>query len=109
MHQGKRSCRTSIDVQRPCLQCSVIALCQHMLGGGGAARGRHQKHAWLLGCMHAGKLILETDTALAKAPDGNGGVYLALARSGALAHMKEHVSDPRVASKARLVTGSHRV
>ena len=50
-------------------------------------------------CLRAGKLILETDTTLAKAPDGNGGVYLALARSGALAHMKEHVSGPWVASK----------
>ncbi|GIL53347.1 hypothetical protein Vafri_8968 [Volvox africanus] len=31
-----------------------------------------------------GKLILETQGSLAKAPDGNGGVYLSLARSGIL-------------------------
>ncbi|GLI67231.1 hypothetical protein VaNZ11_011169 [Volvox africanus] len=31
-----------------------------------------------------GKLILETPSSLAKAPDGNGGVYLSLARSGIL-------------------------
>ncbi|GFR44147.1 hypothetical protein Agub_g5314 [Astrephomene gubernaculifera] len=34
-----------------------------------------------------GKLILETRSSLAKAPDGNGGVYLSLARSGLLQHM----------------------
>ncbi|KAG2490778.1 hypothetical protein HYH03_010701 [Edaphochlamys debaryana] len=31
-----------------------------------------------------GKLILDTPCSLAKAPDGNGGVYLSLARSGVL-------------------------
>ncbi|GLC67245.1 hypothetical protein PLESTF_000532900 [Pleodorina starrii] len=34
-----------------------------------------------------GKLILETHGSLAKAPDGNGGVYLSLARSGVLEAM----------------------
>ncbi|PNW81173.1 hypothetical protein CHLRE_07g345300v5 [Chlamydomonas reinhardtii] len=34
-----------------------------------------------------GKLILEAPGRLAKAPDGNGGVYLALARSGLLEEM----------------------
>lgn len=34
-----------------------------------------------------GKLILESETSLAMAPDGNGGIYNALKHSGALADM----------------------
>lgn len=37
-----------------------------------------------------GKIILASSHALAKAPDGNGGVYLALAKSGALQDMQSH-------------------
>lgn len=37
-----------------------------------------------------GKVIMASSHSLAKAPDGNGGVYLALAKSGALANMQSH-------------------
>ncbi|KAL0052616.1 hypothetical protein WJX82_004822 [Trebouxia sp. C0006] len=37
-----------------------------------------------------GKIIMASPHALAKAPDGNGGVYLALAKSGALQDMQSH-------------------
>ncbi|DBA82806.1 hypothetical protein WJX77_012241 [Trebouxia sp. C0004] len=37
-----------------------------------------------------GKFIMASSHALAKAPDGNGGVYLALAKSGALQDMQSH-------------------
>jgi UDP-N-acetylglucosamine/UDP-N-acetylgalactosamine diphosphorylase len=36
-----------------------------------------------------GKIIMETPSKMAKAPDGNGGVYLSLERSGCLADMKK--------------------
>ena len=44
------------------------------------------------GCAHAlyappGKIILEAPDRIAKAPDGNGGVYMALHKSGCLDHM----------------------
>lgn len=37
-----------------------------------------------------GKVIMASSHRLASAPDGNGGVYLALAKSGALADMQTH-------------------
>jgi UDP-N-acetylglucosamine/UDP-N-acetylgalactosamine diphosphorylase len=37
-----------------------------------------------------GKLIMATPHSIATAPDGNGGVYLALQKSGALADMQQH-------------------
>ncbi|CAD7695241.1 unnamed protein product [Ostreobium quekettii] len=37
-----------------------------------------------------GKIIMETKSKVAKSPNGNGGVYLALSTSGALRHMREH-------------------
>ncbi|MEW5303686.1 MAG: hypothetical protein WDW36_006355 [Sanguina aurantia] len=37
-----------------------------------------------------GKVIMETRSRVATAPDGNGGVYLALQRSGMLRHMRDH-------------------
>lgn len=40
----------------------------------------HERHA----PPHTGKLILETASTLSKAPDGNGGVYMALHSSGVL-------------------------
>lgn len=42
-----------------------------------------------LPCLtEGGKIIMETPSRVARAPDGNGGIYLALHRSGALADME---------------------
>lgn len=40
--------------------------------------------------LFSGKVIMETRSRIAAAPDGNGGVYLALQRSGMLQHMSDH-------------------
>ncbi len=42
----------------------------------------------LMPCVsNDGKIIVETETSLSLAPDGNGGVYYALQHSGAISHM----------------------
>lgn len=47
---------------------------------------------YLVSCLHApaaGQVIMASDCSLAKAPDGNGGVYMALRTSGILEKLKQ--------------------
>ena len=45
---------------------------------------------WLPGFALDGSIILETPTSVFKAPDGNGGIYVALEQRGILQHMRAH-------------------
>uniref|UniRef100_A0A7R9V7G0 UDP-N-acetylglucosamine diphosphorylase n=1 Tax=Chlamydomonas euryale TaxID=1486919 RepID=A0A7R9V7G0_9CHLO len=64
----------------------------HFEAAGFFGLSRDQVHFFQQGflpCLtEEGKIIMETDSRIAKAPDGNGGVYMALHRSGCLAHME---------------------
>ncbi|KAG1673574.1 hypothetical protein FOA52_003874 [Chlamydomonas sp. UWO 241] len=67
------------------------ATLEHFEAGDFFGLDRAQVHFFQQGflpCLTVeGKVIMESDSRLAKAPDGNGGVYMALHRSGCLAHM----------------------
>ncbi len=51
---------------------------------------KHYTKGWLPGFTLDGKIILEGPTSVFKAPDGNGGIYVALEQAGVLQHMRAH-------------------